>query len=114
MVYPLAWAMSGVTDSGGRPAWVNLLRLAIRLAVYTLFAVYTLRMWMTSARRVTRETGHRVQKRIRRSSWAAWHETKQRLTRTSQRLVKRVSRGFRRTGSAVKQRLRSAVVGRSN
>lgn len=113
-VYPLAWAMSGVTDSGGRPAWVNLLRLGIRLVVYTLFAVYTLRIWIASARRVTRETGHRVQKRIRRGSWSVWHETKQRLTRTSQRLVKRVSRGVRRTGSAVKQRLRSAVVGRSN
>lgn len=114
LVYPLAWVMSGVTDSGGHPAWVNVLRLAIRVTVYALLFSYKVREGVTSVRRYVRENGNLAQKRIRRSVRTAWYEVRQGLIRTSQRLAKQLNRSFRRTGSAVKQKLRSAMAGRGN
>lgn len=114
LVYPLAWAMSGVTDSGGHPWWVNILRLAIRIGVYGLYGIYQLRVGATSVHRFVREHGKAAQKRVRRSAHSAWYESTQAIGRVSQRLVKQLNRSFRRTGSAVKQKLRSAMAGRSN
>ena len=74
---------------------------------------FHLRQAIKRTRTMVRETSFTAQKRLRRSVRTAWYEWTRALGRASQRMTKDINRRFRKTGSAVKQKLRAlAAAGR--